>query len=182
MKWKLEKRTIEELDEYVKNPRTISKKKIEELQTSIERFGQCQPIVINTDNLIIGGHQRLRVLKSLGENEVDVYVPDIALSEKEIEELNIRLNHSSGDWDFDVLANSFETLDLLNWGFEDKDFGVDKNILDLGDAEDPDNPEKKSKSCTMTIKFMREEDLQDAENQISTIVDNYIGASYKIRL
>jgi len=46
------------------------------------------------------------------------------LSEKEVEELNIRLNKNTGSWDFDVLANEFELPDLVEWGFEPFELGI----------------------------------------------------------
>jgi hypothetical protein len=46
------------------------------------------------------------------------------LDEKEVEELNIRLNKNVGEWDFDTLGNEFETSDLLEWGFTEFQLGI----------------------------------------------------------
>ena len=130
MKWTLEKRKISSLREYAKNPRRLSKHDAKHLQESIEKFGQCEPIVINCDDTIIGGHQRLRTLKKLKYKEVEVYVPDSPLSEKEVEELNIRLNRNAGDWDDDMLANAWNLRDLLDWGFTQDELDVDLDVLE----------------------------------------------------
>lgn len=176
MKWTLEKRKVEDLHEYAKNPRTLSKEQGEHLHESITKFGQCEPIVINTDNIVIGGHQRLRTLRKLRYKEVDVYVPDEVLSDKDVEELNIRLNRT-GSWDFDILANCFDEDDLLEWGFLDKELGLD----DLGESGG-EGKEEAPKNCSMNIKFEEPEHLQEAENRISTILDEYKGATYKVKV
>ena len=90
MKWSLEKRSVNDLREYAKNPRTLTKDQYVQLNESLTKFGQCEPLVINTDNVIVGGHQRLRTLRKMGYKEVDVYVPNSPLTEKEVQELNIR--------------------------------------------------------------------------------------------
>jgi len=115
--WKLEVRKISSLRDYYKNPRTLTKDQEFHLSTSIKKFGLIDKPIINTDGTLIGGHQRKRVLKKLGLKEVECYVPDRKLTEKEIEELNIRLNKNTGDFDFDILANQFEIHDLVEWGF-----------------------------------------------------------------
>ena len=142
MEWKLEKRKIKDLKEFAKNPRSITKHQMKEIKKSLDKFGLCEPIVINTDDLIIGGHLRVRALPSLGKREVDVYVPDITLTEKEVEELNIRLNRNRGDWDFDMLANTWEADDLLNWGFAEYELQID-----LPDDEVSEKKVKEDKTC-----------------------------------
>jgi DNA modification methylase len=123
--WNLEKRSLKDLKDYSKNPRTLSVDQEAHLRTSLEKFGVIDKIIVNTDNTIIGGHQRKRTLKKIGLKEVECYVPDRTLTEKEVEELNIRLNKNTGDWDFDVLANQWNIPDLVEWGFSLDDFQID---------------------------------------------------------
>ena len=68
----------------------------------------------------------MEVLKDKGLVTVECWVPDRLLNEKEVEEFNIRLNRNNGEWDFDLLANVFEIGDLLTWGFEEEDLGIEK--------------------------------------------------------
>lgn len=117
IQWTLQIRKISSLKDYHKNPRTLTKDQEHHLSTSIQKFGLIDKPIINVDGTLIGGHQRKRVLKKLGLKEVECYVPDRELTEKEIEELNIRLNKNTGEFDFDILANQFELHDLVEWGF-----------------------------------------------------------------
>ena len=177
MEWKQEKRKLSELQANEKNARKLSKADAQQLQRSIEKFGVCEPIVINWDGSIIGGHQRVRTLKKLGYKEVDVYLPASPLSEKEAEELNIRLNKNSGDWDFDILANCWDPNDLVDWGFS-----MDELHLESIPGEEGVDEQSPPQKATMTITFMDAGHLQEAENEIATIVDAYAGASYKVKV
>jgi site-specific DNA-methyltransferase (adenine-specific) len=126
--WHNEKRRIKDLVPYVANPRQITEKQAKDLKASLERFGVADPIIINTDNTIIGGHQRKKILETLmgvdPDYEIDVRVPDRELSIDEMRELNVRLNKNTGSFDFDILANNFELDDLLDWGFEKSDLDL----------------------------------------------------------
>jgi len=124
--WTLKQFRLDELTDYYKNPRSLSEKEFKQLKTSLDKFGMIDKPIVNADSLhtIIGGHQRKHVLEAGGAKEVECWIPDRELSDKEVEELNIRLNKNTGSWDFDVLANEFELDDLLEWGF-------DKGELDL---------------------------------------------------
>lgn len=125
MNWKIERRQLDTITEYPHNPRVITKKGLADLKRSIDKFGLAEPLVINTDGILIGGHARYQVLKSQGVTEVDAYVPERELSEEEYRELNIRLNRNiAGSFDFDILANEFDLPDLIEWGFELTDFDL----------------------------------------------------------
>lgn len=82
----------------------------EKIARSIEQFGYVDPLVVNKDGTVIGGHQRLRVLKDMGAEEADVVVLDL---DKEREKaLNIALNKITGDWDPVKLTEVIGDLDL----------------------------------------------------------------------
>jgi len=66
-----------------------------------------------------------------------VRVPERELTEREAEELAIRLNKNTGDWDFDALANNFELDDLLNWGFDKKELDIDLWAGELPEDVEP---------------------------------------------
>jgi len=149
--WHLEKRNIKDLKDFHKNPRKLSKKSFENLKTSLEKFGLIDKPIINTDNVLIGGHQRKNVLQKLNIQEIECYVPDHALNEKEMEELNIRLNKNIGEWDFDILANEWDTDDLVAYGFDTKDF----------DIQVPDLPE----DIELNEKFVIEIQCTDENDQ-----------------
>ena len=143
IKWKLVTKKVNELKAYHKNPRNITEQGLKDLKKSVDKFGLAEPIVINLDLTIIGGHGRVLTLKANGTKECDCYIPNRKLTAKEVEELNIRLNKNiAGVFDFDILANQFEMDDLLEWGFTDKelvgvDFGGGKTDEELDDAPEP---------------------------------------------
>ncbi|MCA9496155.1 MAG: hypothetical protein KC589_04385 [Nanoarchaeota archaeon] len=131
MNWKTKKIKIGELIPYEKNPRVISEKQRTELIKSLKKFNLVELPVINLDNKIIAGHQRLSILLDVygPDLEVEVRVPDKLLNEKDYEEYLIRSNRNTGDWDWNML-DSFNKDDLLNFGFEEFEVGVDKVELD----------------------------------------------------
>ena len=124
--WKYETRLLSEIKPWGKNPRKITKDGLEQLGRSIAKFGLPEPLVLNTDGTIIGGHARQKSLLAQGVTEAFCAIPDRQLTDHELEELNIRLNKNiAGDFDFDMLANEFELSDLVDWGFDEKDLNID---------------------------------------------------------
>ncbi len=125
--WSNEKRKLSELVPWERNPRQINDKQAKRLEESFEQFGQVEIIAIGPENQIYNGHQRLKVLsqKYGADYEVDVRVASRALTEKEREKLTVYLHKgAAGDWDYDLLANEFELPDLVEWGFEPFELGI----------------------------------------------------------
>jgi len=120
------------------NPRQITKKQYKDLKKSIEKFDLVDPIIVNKDYTVIGGHQRLKICKELKYKDVDCVILD--LTKEEERELNIRLNKSGGDFDMDILANEFDMEELKEWGFKDIEFGL--NIDKLDDTFSLDDSDK----------------------------------------
>ncbi len=114
--WHNEKRKIADLNPADYNPRIMTQRQAEDLTISIEKFAMADPIVINLDNTIIGGHMRINVLKTKAVEEVDCRVPNRLLTKPEERELNLRLNKNMGEFNWDMLANMDEDL-LKNVGF-----------------------------------------------------------------
>ncbi len=111
---KIEEIELSKLKPATYNPRQITKKQVKDLKESIEKFGIVDPIIINKDMTIIGGHQRYMILNEASKRvdwEEPPTVPCVILdlSKEEERELNIRLNKNTGDFDMDILANEFET-------------------------------------------------------------------------
>ncbi len=109
----IEKRAVEELKAAEYNPRKDLKPgdaEYEKLKRSIEEFGYVEPVIWNKrTGVVVGGHQRLKVMKDLGFTEVDCVVVD--LDESKEKALNIALNKISGEWDNDLLASLLKDLD-----------------------------------------------------------------------
>jgi len=115
------------------NPRRLTTKQYNDLKSSLEKFGLVDPIIVNSDNTVIGGHQRLKIIKELGATEVPTV--RLNLSKEDEKELNIRLNKNTGEFDLDILANNFDMEELKEWGFKDVELGfnIDKLPDDLSD-------------------------------------------------
>lgn len=141
--WTLKTLPIKDLKDHPKNPRQISKEQYRHLESLIDKFGLIDKPIVNTDNQIIGGHQRIKILKKKKVKSVECWVPDHQLTEEEIDHLCVGLNLNQGAWDYDILANNFEALDLLNWGFTEEQLtGAFKEIEEInGEIEEDEAPE-----------------------------------------
>lgn len=109
----IEKRVVADLKAAEYNPRKDLKPgdaEYEKLKRSIQEFGYVEPVIWNKrTGVVVGGHQRLKVMKDLGYTEVDCVVVD--LDEAKEKALNIALNKISGEWDNDLLASLLKDLD-----------------------------------------------------------------------
>ena len=130
---KIIERPLRELIEADYNPRQLTDSQYEDLKTSIETFGFVDPILVNKNkerkDIIIGGHQRVKVAKMLGIEKVPCVMLDLTLEQEQ--ELNVRLNKNTGEWDYDMLANHFDTTELLDWGFAEAELGIKKEDLEF---------------------------------------------------
>ena len=161
----IKKIPINKLKPATYNPRQINTKQYNDLKKSIERFGLVDPIIINKNgNVVIGGHQRLKIIKSLGEKTIGCIVLD--LNKEQERELNIRLNKNSGEFDFDILSSEFDIDELVDWGFKHIDLGLNIDKIDE-DVED---------SATITIK---EDDLIKAQDLYNDLKEK--GFNVKIK-
>ena len=129
------------------NPRKLTKKQFQDIKNSLTKYGFVENIVVNENkdrkNIIIGGHQRVRVAKAMGMKNIPVHYVDIGDIKQE-KELNIRLNKNSGEWDWDLLANIFDETDLMDWGFDDDELQFKEldTVEGLTDEDDvPEAPE-----------------------------------------
>ena len=120
------------------NPRQISTKQYNDLKKSIQKFDVVDPIIVNKDMTVIGGHQRLKICKELKYKDVDCVVLD--LSKEQERELNVRLNKSGGEFDVDILANEFDIDELTDWGFKHIELGLNIDKLDAPENIDTEHP------------------------------------------
>ena len=106
------------------NPRKKLKagdREYEKIKNSILEFGYVDPVIVNKDLTVIGGHQRITVLKELGHKELDCVVIDIDKTKEKA--LNVALNKISGEWNKELLAELIQDLQALDYdvsftGFE----------------------------------------------------------------
>lgn len=97
----------------------------EKLKNSIQKFGYVDPIIVNADGTIIGGHQRFFVLQDLGYKEVECVTVDLNKTDEKA--LNIALNKISGDWNEEKLRELLQDLDAE--AFEMSLTGFDESEL-----------------------------------------------------
>ena len=125
------------------NPRKKLKpgdKEYQKIRASIEEFGFADPLVVNADMTIIGGHQRLNVATDLGYTEVPCAVVDVDKTREKA--LNIALNKITGEWDEQMLADLLTDLkeadyDLDYTGFDAPEVdALFSNIYDKKVKED----------------------------------------------
>lgn len=172
MEWKHTIRKISELKPQEKNPRKITKKQKDQLEKSISSFGIAEPICITKEGIIIGGHQRYRLLKSKKFKEVHCWECEENLTDAQIKELTIRLNKNTGEWDFDSLANFYDVQDLFDWGFEFDDFDLEEN------------PEREQAPTlfSITVNFESIEHLNQGERYIQEYLNRTDAGTYKVKI
>lgn len=153
LSWVTETRKISDLVPNIKNPRTISPSQIEDLKKSLKKFNVVEIPVIDTQNNVIAGHQRLMVLKLLGrENEtIEVRVPNRKLTQSEYDQYLLVSNRVHGDWDWDALSKYFDMDTLSLSGFDDIDLSkiFDVKIESKEDTFDEEKELKKIKKITV---------------------------------
>lgn len=143
---RLENRKLSELKPAAYNPRKALKPgdpEYEKLAASIETHGYIDPIVINEDGTIIGGHQRRTVMMDLGYKEVEVIIVDIPDKNDEIA-ANIALNQISGEFEKDALMGLLIQLesagyDTMAAGFNSSDLSELFAEVDLTQEANDDN-------------------------------------------
>lgn len=143
VKWSLKELLIKDLKEHSKNPRQIGKEQFERLGNLIGKFGLIDKPIINQDMTIIGGHQRIKYFKKKKIKKIECWVSDRQLSEEHIDELCIGLNLHQGSWDYEIMANQWEPLDLLKYGFtEEQLMGASKEAENIEEILSNDEPEE----------------------------------------
>ena len=140
IKAKIQKVSISYIKENDANPRFINKHKFQKLVNSVKEFPEMlslRPIVVDKDNIILGGNMRYKACKEIGLKEVYIIQAD-DLDEKKAQEFIIKDNVGFGEWDWDVLANDWDTDLLEDWGL---DLNIDNAIDDLEEDDDIELPQ-----------------------------------------
>tara|TARA_A100001201_G_scaffold47679_4_gene47837 strand:- start:2897 stop:3490 length:594 start_codon:yes stop_codon:yes gene_type:complete len=147
---------ISKIKENNNNPRFINKDKFNQLVKSIKKFPEMlekRPLVVDENNIVLGGNMRLKALKKAGIKKVWI---DVAKnwSEDQKKEFIIKDNLGYGEWDFDILANEWDLEQLDDWGLD---------VPYVEDEEDNEEPE---------IEFS--EYLDESHNYVVLTFDNDI--------
>ena len=137
---KIEKIKISEIQINPNNPRLIKDDKFKKLVQSIKDLPQMleiRPIVVNKEMVVLGGNMRLKACVEAGLKEIPIIIAD-NLTEEQQREFLIKDNVSGGEWDFEMLANEWDSDKLDEWGLDIPSFaaGVDYSILDEEDISE----------------------------------------------
>jgi hypothetical protein len=146
---------INEIKSNPNNPRLIKDHKFKQLVKSIQDFPQMlelRPIVIDENNMVLGGNMRLKASIEAGLTDVPVIHAN-NLSEEKKKEFIVKDNVGYGEWNWDDLANEWNIDELTEWGLDIPNFNTegfaDKNKeLSLNDVTD---------SMTITLKYTEDE-------------------------
>lgn len=168
---------IDQLKEMEGNPRKINDFEFQNLKQNISEFGYISPLIINANNSVIGGNQRLRALKELGFKEINVVRLD--LPEEKARRLNISLNRISGAWDFDLLNDFLKQTDNKNLtGFtpqELREISMDYNYDELS-KELKDLQLGAMENVTWTARFKDEKDFDMVRETLKKVrIKNKLG-------
>lgn len=138
-------RPLSALKKHHKNPRTIKDTSFKKLVTSIREnpdYFEARPIILSDrtgELVIIAGNQRFEAAKDIGIKDVPTaLLPD--LTEEKEREIMIRDNIANGDWDWDMLANEWDSAELNEWGLDVPvwDDGNNAGQTDPDDAPEPE--------------------------------------------
>jgi hypothetical protein len=137
---KIEKWKISEVKANPNNPRIIKDDKFKKLVRSIQDFPEMlelRPIVVNVDGIVLGGNMRLKACKEAGLKEVPVIKAE-DLTEDQQKEFIIKDNVGFGEWDWEDLANNWDTDELKEWGLDvwQQPAEVDYSLLDDEDLSE----------------------------------------------
>ena len=131
---------INEIKPNPNNPRLIKDHKFKQLVKSIQDFPQMlelRPIVIDENNMVLGGNMRLKACIEAGLTDVPVIHAN-NLSEAQKKEFIVKDNVGYGEWDWDDLANNWDAQELTDWGLDIPNFDVNNLEAEEDDFAVPD--------------------------------------------
>ncbi len=126
------------------NPRIIKNDKFKKLVTSIKEFPEMlklRPIVVDEDMIVLGGNMRLKASKDAGLKEVWIEVAE-GLTEEQKKEFIVKDNVGFGEWEWDMLANEWDSVQLTEWGLDVWE-NLDDKEPEAGLIDDDEIPEVK---------------------------------------
>ena len=144
------------------NPRTIKDDKFKKLVQSIREFPEmleARPIVVNPDMVVLGGNMRLKALKEAGVKEAPVYVA--TWDEIKQREFIIKDNVGFGEWDWDLIANEWDSEELEAWGLDLPGFDISSEEFGEGFSL-PDGDKEPFQQMTFTLADEQAEVIKNA--------------------
>lgn len=180
LKWTAHELKWKELIPYEFNARKIKAENKRNLIESIDEFGMAVAPTVDFDNILIGGHQRWQIMIEAGRGDESVMVskPNRKLTEAEFKKLNLLLNSSKyqGEYDLEMLNEFFNEFNMTDFGVDLPDFSETLKDLEGPDApEMPIVPKYSEKYSSFVIICRNEID----ENHIAEKLGIEVGKCYK---
>jgi site-specific DNA-methyltransferase (adenine-specific) len=132
--------SIKDIKPNPNNPRLVKDDKFKKLVQSIKDFPQMldiRPIVVNKDMIVLGGNMRLKACKEAGLTEIPIIKAE-DLTEEQQREFIIKDNVGYGEWDWELIANEWDTQKLNEWGLDIPDFKAEEIEAVEDDYEIPE--------------------------------------------
>jgi ParB-like chromosome segregation protein Spo0J len=123
--------SIKDIKPNPNNPRLVKDDKFQKLVESVKGFPDMlnvRPIVVNKDMIVLGGNMRLKAMKEAGYKEANIEIVD--WTEEQQREFIIKDNIGYGEWDWNVIANEWDTDKLEEWGMNIPSFDSSEEIED----------------------------------------------------
>ncbi len=165
------------------NPRIIKNDKFKKLVKSIKEFPEMlklRPIVVDENYMVLGGNMRLKASKEAGLKEVWIEVAE-GLTEEQKKEFIVKDNVGFGEWEWDMLANEWDSVKLADWGLDvwqsedsvsnEKDYSINSLDEKLGRFLD-------AKIKNITIPFETEE-FSMVVQKLEILLDRYKCQDYR---
>lgn len=156
---------IKDIKSNPNNPRIIKDEKFAKLKKSIQEFPkmmELRPMVVNSENIVLGGNMRLKALKELGYTELpDEWVKRAEdLTDEEARRFIIADNVGFGEHDWEMLANEWDSVELQDWGLD-----AWQNIDDIETSDEfslPDGDKEPFQQMTFTLADEQAEQIKNA--------------------
>ena len=179
----IKKMRLKDIKPNPNNPRILRDDKFKKLKQSITEFPKMlslRPMVIDENNMVLGGNMRLRALQELGFTDIEeTWVKRSSdLTEDEKKRFIIADKVAFGEWDWDTLANDWEVVDLEAWGLDIPQFDT-RGEIDYSDKNQEIDVEDLEGLMTINLKYT-EEDYWKVKEQLSKIAQTPEQAVWKL--
>ena len=163
------------------NPRIMSEEELEKLKNSVKEFGMVEPVIVNKDLTVIGGHQRIKAVESLGWEEIPCVI--VALDKKREKLLNLALNRIVGSWDESKLVKLVREIqdypEVKLSGLSDGEIemlGVQYDLIFGENEEDTANEEAIKKMFDLNVRVpidVEKPSVVKKKNKMAFYTDNF---------
>ena len=158
---------INEIKPNESNPRVIKDDRFKKLVKSIKDFPEMlelRPIVVDENMIVLGGNMRLKASKEAGLNTVWVEIAE-GLSEEQKKEFIVKDNVGFGEWEWDMLANEWNSVDLSDWGLN---VWTNQDDMFQNDIEDIEEITDFTEAVNFSVRCDNLEQLEILKKKLNT--------------